>query len=410
VTQPGLYHVSVGDACGGVYKDSVHVTAAPPIPFDIGPDRTKCNHDTIHITAPSGFLNYSWSNSYNISSTSAQNVIINPTVDTAYYVRAEKTPGCFAYDTVKIRVNQSPSINLGADKSFCLGDSAVFDAGPGFQTYQWSNTQTVQQIVGKAAGQYSVVGITLQGCKSFDTVKVVSVHSLPVASLDKISAICLGASKILNPGSFSSYQWNTGATTPTLTVTGIGVYAVTVTNGQGCKGSDTSAITTLYPLPAGFLPTDTSICSYGTLQLRPASLYNTYLWNTGAIGSSVTATQPGLYWLQVTDSKACVGRDSITINPKDCMKGFYAPSAFTPNGDNRNDVFRPMLFGNVKKYHFTVYNRWGQIVFRSTELHKGWDGKVGGTTQRSDVFVWTCIYQFEGDSERTQKGTVTVIR
>jgi gliding motility-associated-like protein len=81
-----------------------------------------------------------------------------------------------------------------------------------------------------------------------------------------------------------------------------------------------------------------------------------------------------------------------------------------PNGDNRNDVFRPMLFGNIKKYHFTVYNRWGQIVFRSTELHKGWDGKVGGMTQRSDAFVWTCLYQFEGEKERIEKGSVTVIR
>jgi gliding motility-associated-like protein len=410
VTQPGLYHVSVSNACGGVYKDSVHFTAAPPIPFDIGPDRTKCNHDTIQITAPSGFLNFSWSNSYNISSTTAQTVVVNPLVDTSYHVRAEKTPGCFAYDTVRITVSQSPPINLGLDKSFCLGDSAVFTAGSGFQSYSWSNGQTSPQIVVKSAGQYSVIGTTVEGCKSFDTVKVTSVYPLPIVSLDQATAICLGTSKTLAAGNFSSYQWNTGATTPTLSVNSIGVYAVTVIDANSCIGSDTTAITTLYPLPAGFLPIDTSICSYGSLQLKPTTFYKTYLWSTGAVSPSVSITQPGFYWLEVRDNNTCKGKDSIVVSPKDCLKGFYAPTAFTPNGDNRNDVFRPLLFGNVKKYQFTVYNRWGQIVFQTKELQKGWDGKVGGVPQQSNAFVWTCSYQFEGETQRTEKGSVMVIR
>jgi hypothetical protein len=127
ITQPGLYHVQVS-SCGSILKDSILIYPSPPIPFNAGPDRAKCNNDTIQLSAPSGFLNYAWSNNYNISSTTAQNVVVNPIVDTAYYIKAEKTPGCFAYDTVKITVNQSPPINLVIDKSFCLGDSAVFSA------------------------------------------------------------------------------------------------------------------------------------------------------------------------------------------------------------------------------------------------------------------------------------------
>jgi hypothetical protein len=103
-------------------------------------------------------------------------VVVNPLVDTSYHVTAEKTPGCFAYDTVKITVNQSPPINLGADKRFCLGDSTVFSAGTGFQSYGWNSGQTTPQIVVKVVGQYSVVGTTGEGCKSYDTVKVISVY------------------------------------------------------------------------------------------------------------------------------------------------------------------------------------------------------------------------------------------
>lgn len=410
VTQPGFYYVTTTNACGGVFKDSVTVTAAPPIPFDAGPDRIKCNSDTLHLSAPAGFLNYAWSNNYNISSLTSQSVVVSPLVDTAYYVKAEKTPGCFAYDTVRIAVRHSPPVDLGSDKSFCSGDSTVFDAGSGFQRYQWNNGESSQRITAKTAGQYSVVGTTVDGCKSFDTVNVLHVYPLPVVLLDKNTALCFGESKTLRAGSFASYRWNTGATGPAITVNAIGQYSVTVTDGNGCNGSDTTSITTLTPLPAGFLPLDTAICSYGTVELKPLVTFNRYLWSTGDVASALRVSKPGLYWLEVTDDKACTGRDTVLVNPKDCLNGFYAPSAFSPNRDGKNDTFYPLLFGKVKAYRFTVYNRWGQTVFQATEVQKGWDGKVAGTAQRSDVFVWTCTYRFEGETEKTEKGTVTLVR
>jgi len=92
------------------------------------------------------------------------------------------------------------------------------------------------------------------------------------------------------------------------------------------------------------------------------------------------------------------------------MDGFYVPSAFTPNNDGKNDIFRPLIFGNVKKYQFTIYNRWGQIVFQTTEIGKGWDGKFGGMQQDPNVFVWTCTYQLEAEEVKHEKGSVTLIR
>jgi hypothetical protein len=75
-----------------------------------------------------------------------QQVIISPAIDTAYTLKAEKTPGCFAYDTVHVTVHSSPPIDLGADKSFCTGDSLILDAGISFTQYQWSNGNIAQQI------------------------------------------------------------------------------------------------------------------------------------------------------------------------------------------------------------------------------------------------------------------------
>lgn len=408
--QTGTYWVKVSDSCGNEMSDTIEVLSAPPIPFTLGPDRTKCNADTLHLSAPTGFLAYTWSNNYNISSTNTQNVIVNPLVDTAYFVKAEKTPGCFAYDTVRINVFTSPPINLGSDVSFCAGDSGQFNAGPGFQTYAWSNGANTQSITVKTAGSYSVTGITAAGCKSFDTVRVANVYPLPLVNLDKGMAICLGSSKTLNAGNFASYQWNTGATSSSISVSNIGTYAVLVTDANGCEGSDTTSITTIYPLPKNFLPVDTAICSYGTIELSPTTTYNRYLWSNGAATRSITIAQPGAYWLEVTDANTCKGRDSMVVNPKDCLKGFYIPNAFTPNRDGRNDLFRPLLFGIVKQYRFIVFNRWGEIVYQTTELQKGWNGAVQGSTQDTGVFVWTCTYQLEGENVKTEKGTVTLIR
>jgi gliding motility-associated-like protein len=76
----------------------------------------------------------------------------------------------------------------------------------------------------------------------------------------------------------------------------------------------------------------------------------------------------------------------------------------------KNDKMRPLLFGNIQLYKFTVYNRWGQVVFQSTEIGKGWDGTFRGKNQDSNVFIWTCTYQLEGEKSKMEKGTVMLIR
>ena len=132
VSAPGIYYVDVTDACGNSFSDTVLVSPAPPVLISLGPDRAKCNSDTMHLQAPPGFMNYTWSPNYNINTTNTQQVVINPAVDTAYILKAEKTPGCFGYDTIRINVDHSLPINFGPDKGLCAGDSLILDAGAGF--------------------------------------------------------------------------------------------------------------------------------------------------------------------------------------------------------------------------------------------------------------------------------------
>ncbi|HEX4878099.1 MAG TPA: T9SS type B sorting domain-containing protein, partial [Chitinophagaceae bacterium] len=410
VNQPGLYWVEVNDFCGNTRRDSITVSPYN-VPVNIGPDRIKCNADTIHISAPPGFINYYWSNNYNINTLTGPQVIVFPAVDTAYYLQAEKLPGCFSYDTVRIKVYTSPPINLGPDKSFCNGDSITLNAGPGFVSYQWSTGQNVQQIIVKNIGQYSIDAVTAEGCHSYDTLQVTTIYPLPVISLDHRSLLCENENRVLDAGAgYSNYQWSTGQRTQTITINGLGLYSVTVTDNKGCRGGDSTRIITIAPAPSAYLPTDTAICNYGTHQLVPYRSYNSYIWSNSSTGRNISITQPGLYWLQVTDQNNCTGRDSTLVTLKECVRGVYVPTAFTPDNNGRNDLFRPLVFGDPEKFEFVVYDRAGQILFRSTTPGSGWDGRFKGIPLSSGVYVWICSYQLIGESASTQKGTVLLMR
>lgn len=410
VNAPGLYFVQVTDSCGNTATDSINVTPHAPVFISIGPNREKCNNDSLQLTATSGFLNYLWSPNYNISSLVTQTVGVNPAVDTTYFIAAEKTPGCFAFDTVKIRVLNSPLINLGNDTSFCKNQSITFNAGAGFINYLWNTGSTAAQITANSVGMYSVTATDFQGCQSKDSINILNIFELPIVNLNKNTELCRGASKIFDAGSFASYFWQDGSVRRTFTATVTGKYFVAVTDINGCKGSDTAIINTILPLPENFLPGDSAICKTETISIQPVQSFSSYLWSTNSTATSINITQPGLYWLQVTDSKNCTGRDSILVINKHCFKGIYVPNAFTPNGDNKNDILRATVYGTPVSFDFRIYNRYGQLVFYTKDVGEGWDGTYKGTKQPAGAYMWVCKYQFPDRFENIESGTSVIIR
>ena len=93
------------------------------------------------------------------------------------------------------------------------------------------------------------------------------------------------------------------------------------------------------------------------------------------------------------------------------MQTIYFPNSFTPNTDSKNDLFKAMVFSNPpKKFELYVFNRYGQIVFYTTDITKGWDGKYNGKLQPASGYVWKCVYQFEGKMLNNENGAVLLIR
>ena len=327
---------------------------------------------------------------------------------------------------IVIPVNVPSIVITSDDSSICSGTGVNFSAailhGGVPPLYQWQKNGLP---VGLNTDNYSdntlsngdMVSCTLTSnliCVSQIVITsntiLMDVLQNPAIHLNHSETLCIGTERELDAGNFPFYKWNNGSTNRSIKITGVGKYYVTVTDNNGCTGSDTAVVTTMLSRPDGFLPADTVICSYGSIILNALPGYKSYVWSTNSGASSITITRPGEYWLDVTDNNGCPGKDTVVVLSKDCMKGFYIPSAFTPNGDGKNDFFKPLLFGPLKQYRFSVYNRWGQLVFNSGTEGKAWDGLVNGQKHSSDTFVWVCTYQFEGDSVITEKGTVVLIR
>ena len=115
-----------------------------------------------------------------------------------------------------------------------------------------------------------------------------------------------------------------------------------------------------------------------------------------------------VYRLVGTNPGGCDGVDSVRIR---YMKGpeIYVPTAFTPNGDGKNDRLHFYPAG-YEPENFTVYNRWGAIVFTTKDVSQGWDGKLRGKEQPTGVYIWTVSARAYDGTKVNLKGTVTLIR
>ena len=402
VTQTGSYWVRVDNgACIVTDTIIINFDAAPTL--TLGNDIVLCPQQELLLDPGITSAQYIWQDGSQHDSYK----VVQPGM---YWVNVERG-ACVVSDTIYVGYHTVPIMNLGPDRRFCTGDSLLVEANPGFGTYTWINGSNTAATVLHQAGTYWVKGTSSDGCEVTDTLQVLSLYPLPVVDLGPDTDICAGSSKTFDAGSgFANYAWSNGSSSPTLTVTNTGTYAVTVTDQYGCRGDDAIEIRSLLDLPKNFLPTDTTICSYGELVLSSLQLYSNYHWSTGSSSRSATINAPGAYWLEVEDNYQCRGRDTVVVTLKECMQGFFVPSAFTPNSDGKNDTFAPLLFGDVEQYNFIVYNRWGQIVFQSATRGKGWDGSFINRHQDSNVFIWVCHYKLQNEPARTQKGTVLLIR
>ena len=116
-----------------------------------------------------------------------------------------------------------------------------------------------------------------------------------------------------------------------------------------------------------------------------------------------------LYTITLTTMSGCVTVDTVLVKPYKKI-AINMPTAFTPNGDGKNDLLRPALFGFKKINYFKVYNRWGKLVFQTENDGAGWDGTMNGIKQDTQTFVWMIEATDVDGQVHTQSGTILLIR
>lgn len=317
----------------------------------------------------------------------------NQTFDSSgvYEQTIPNASGCDSIITLYLTINKKLTEQT---ISICNGDS--YFAGGANQTVPGIFYDTLQTVLGCD----SVVKTSL------------TVNPRPSPNLGADRSLCRNAtqSPTLTPGIFESYIWQDNSTGASLTVDNPGKYWVQVSNEYNCSATDTLYVMAVVNTPSGFLKETDSVCKYRSLELVSTQPFTSYLWSTGAVQKNIQVKDPGLYRLTVTDINGCAGVDSIVVFEKQCMAGVFIPTAFTPNKDGKNDIFKPVVFGKMARFRLEIYNRWGQLIFQSSDPEKGWDGSTSGLLYDTGVFVWVCTYQLEGTNQKTEKGTVLLIR
>jgi subtilisin-like proprotein convertase family protein len=301
------YVITVTDANGCSNRDTVVVNVNQLPVVSLGADTGMCVGDTLQLDAGPGNIFYQWS-----TSDVTQTIEVDTTGTYAVYVMDGN--GCGNTDTINVALF-IPQVNLGADTAICQGSTLILDAGPGFSTYNWSTLQTTQQI-GVSTPDTFIVDVTdNNGCPAKDTIAV-AVNALPVVALGNDTTFCSGNGVILDAGPGFNYLWSDSTVAQTLPVNTSGMYAVTITDANGCQDMDSVNIT-VNPTPVVNLGLDIIQCG-GNVTLNAGNTGSTYQWSHGPVTQLTTVGTSNTYYVDVINSFGCQESDTVivTIYPR----------------------------------------------------------------------------------------------
>lgn len=258
------------------------------------------------------------------------------------------------------------------------------------------------------SGIYKDTLQTSLGCDSI-IITNLTIRSNPKPDLGVDRKLCAGANTTISPGNFAGYLWQNNSSASFFNVTLPGLYWVKVANGYNCSATDSLNILGIDTMPRDFLPDRILLCQ-GIRELITVPGYKNYLWSNGTTGNSISINNPGTYILSVTDFKGCIGKDSVLVQKNPNCIPFAIPTAFTPDGNGTNDFFKPIINQDITDYHFSIFNRYGQKVFETTDVFLGWNGKYKGELQPSGAYVYWIQFATKGNTIDEHRGSFILIR
>ncbi len=324
--------------------------------------------------------------------------------------------GCDSIVVLQLAFYPSSSLDLGKDTSLCQGQSLAVYAGQGYDFYYWNDDLSVSASAYFNAGQpgkYWVRAEDPYGCIHMDTIEILNVYPLPVVNAGNDTTLCAGKPVQLSASGGHTYTWLPGeehTTTITVNPSETTRYQVIVYDEHLCSASDE---VTVYRIPASsikILERDSVRHCFeeGAFTIESSSGHN-FVW-TGITTSSITIYEEGIYSVEVMDAYNCSVVEQLVVQEY-CSAKLFVPDAFSPDGNGTNDQFE--IFGKYfKNFELTIFNRWGEIIFISTDSDNRWDGTYRGELMPIGTYPWIIHYQHQNENEEshTLRGSVSLIR
>lgn len=418
----------IGEAntCTGT---AVQIVTVIPLPtLQALAERTAiCQGEQTQINA-NGASTYSWSPNIGISSQFSNFVTANPTVSIVYTLIGNNGI-CTSSLSVPITVIPAPKLELAVSPNrVCEGNSSSIFAS-GAQSYIFTPTISINSIIGgfasvtpSVATNYTVIGVNSSGTVNCAMTKEILVEVIPtiVPSISSSVAICKGDFTKLSSGGRNTYLWlpNEGLddnktqnpiANPSVTT----VYTVSVSDHGFCSQTAT-VLVRVNPTPTVNAGINTIFNSDEPMYIE-AKGTGTLTWIEGdAIlcavcpSTQIMPSASSCYKVKAINEFGCKAFDDVCIEVTNEFN-IYIPNIFTPNYDGINDVFKVHGTG-ITEMKLTIFNRWGEELYTTTDPDKGWDGFYNGVLSKNDVYAYLVNFTSLGGKKHTRTGHVTLMK
>ncbi len=407
---PGEISVIVTSPSGCNSYDTLVVTIATSPTASLPADQTICENETVNVATGNATDSHVWSNGEKGNNTTINNAI-------SLSVEITNANGCTFNDTVEITL-ESIDIELNGEYFFCEGTSITVTPNNvnNQLTYTWNNTFVGANFTPSQVGTSTVIGESANGCTGSKSTEIVKLN-LPDLILSGDTIACLGETVDVQALSNGTVRWGDGTTNITKTIHFSGVENITASvNVNNTICSKTDSITVIfYDTPAFKSDLQLNYCfdqSVGTT-ISPTIEGTYYEWERPNYSRSknLFIEQAGIYEVTAYNHSHCTTKQQVIVSDA-CPVLIYVPNAFTPNSDGINDVFIPKI-KNAISYELTILNRWGEIIFTSSDPAVNWDGKLNGKMSQTEVYVWKITAKGYNESLRIsdyiKTGTVTLV-
>lgn len=415
----GTYVLEISDAGGcrlsipniPVGLDPRGFAALPPL-------SQACLGETLSLTPSGASLpgnTFQWS-------TGATTPTISVSAPGSFSITIRNTlNGCIGSASTNVTFSPKPTVSAGPALSLCVGQQPVQLTGNSPAGGAWSGSPNLSPT-GSFTPSTALVGtnisvtysVTQNGCANA-AIRTLNVQPAPQVSAGPDVEFCANATRPIQVSGTTgaTFRWSDGTEGAIIRPTTSGTLVVTASL-NGCTITDDVGVR-IKPIPQFSFTKEAALCigdgESTSLVVRGTSGLS-YSWpDVGSSASAITVNRSGSYSLVVTNTENCVVREVANVQDR-CEPRVFIPEAFTPNGDNINDMLQIFTAYTVD-FELRIYNRWGEVVFVSNSPEQKWDGSYKGTAYPPMVYAYTVTYGSQYFPERprvTKRGSIALIR